>query len=160
MFSKILRPRLLGLLVGAIGMVLATACGAAATPTPEPTRTPTPTPTPTVVPTSTPTPTPIADLAATAEAEETAEAIAAAETDGGFCSAREGGPGGGGCGAGGGQDRLFGAPLRRGDRRARSDVRLGKGSPDTGAFCARPLGLRAWCACRRALGAPPAARPL
>lgn len=64
------------------------------TPTPEPTRTPTPTPTPTVVPTSTPTPTPIADLAATAEAEETAEAIAAAETDGGSCNARAGGPAG------------------------------------------------------------------
>ena len=64
------------------------------TPTPEPTRTPTPTPTPTAVPTSTPTPTPIADLTATVEAEETAEAIVAAEADGGSCSAREGGPAG------------------------------------------------------------------
>ena len=41
MFRKLLKPRLLGLLVGTIGMVLATACGAAATPTPEPTAVPT-----------------------------------------------------------------------------------------------------------------------
>jgi glycine betaine/proline transport system substrate-binding protein len=41
MLSKLLKPKLLGLLVGAIGMVLATACGAAATPTPEPTAVPT-----------------------------------------------------------------------------------------------------------------------